>query len=242
MIQKIINKIKKIDEKLSTMRIQELVNTNFINAETERCGNNYGGFFVLSSRKYCNCSAKTVLTFGIGEDLSFSENIKKLFNPQIYAFDPTPKSIKFVKNHWLAKDPDFHFFPIGLSDKNEITEFHLPVNPAYVSGSIQVHEGVRTESINVEMESLLTICSENGISTIDILKMDIEGSEFAVIPNIISEGLVFNELCIETHERYFKDRNKKMLELFTLLIKNGYKFISANGNEYTLIKENLLIE
>jgi hypothetical protein len=79
---------------------------------------------------------------------------------KIYHFQKT------VKNHWLAKDPDFHFFPIGLSDKNEITEFHLPVNPAYVSGSIQVHEGVRTESIKVEMESLLTICSEKGYTLI----------------------------------------------------------------------------
>lgn len=37
----------------------------------------------------------------------------------------------------------------------------------------------------------------------DLLKMDIEGSEFLVLSDILNTGIAFDQLCIETHTRIF---------------------------------------
>ncbi len=164
----------------------------------------------------------------------------KKYNPNIYAFDPTPKAIKYVENHQISKNQNFHFYPFGISDKNEIAKFHLPKNPNYVSGSMEYHKDVNEDFIEVEMKSLETICNNLNITKIDILKLDIEGSEFNVIPNIFNYGIKFDQLCIETHERFFKNGITKKYNLFKLIFNNGYKIISAK-DDYTFIREELFV-
>lgn len=241
LIKKGIHFIKRIDSSIyEKMVIKPLVMKNFQKVQVEQFGNEYGGFFAYSPKVNDQFEIKTVLSFGIGEDLSFSEDIMKKFNPNIFAFDPTPKSISFVKQHLLSKNKKFSFSPIGISDKNETEQFHLPVNPSFVSGSIQVHEKVQTEAIVVQMKNLSTICKELKINKIDILKMDIEGSEFKVIPDILNSGIDFDQLCIETHERYFKNGKKLIKEMLNILFNHGYVAIAKNGVEYTFIKKNLI--
>ena len=57
------------------------------------CGDSYGGFMVALNELQ---NESVVYSFGIGEDLSFSEGIMDTINCSIFAFDPTPKSIKYV--------------------------------------------------------------------------------------------------------------------------------------------------
>lgn len=48
--------------------------------------------------------------------------------------------------------------------------------------------------------------NELGHEEIDIVKMDIEGSEFKVIDDMMNpdlEAIEFQLLCVETHERFF---------------------------------------
>ena len=64
---------------------------------TVRLGNKYGGFNVVDSM-FLELNRKIVVySFGIGEDLSFSEGVLSTFPAEVWAFDPTPKSIKYVE-------------------------------------------------------------------------------------------------------------------------------------------------
>ena len=51
---------------------------------------------------------------------------------------------------------------------------------------------------------------ELGHEKIDILKMDIEGAEFEVIHDIICDGIEFGQLCIEVHDRFFENGDKRL--------------------------------
>lgn len=183
-------------------------------------GNDYGGFYVSPSAEM-----KNVYSFGIGTDISFDLAMIEKYNAQISAFDPTPKSINWVKAQGTINN--FHFYPFGLSDYDGKAEFHLPKNPEYVSGSAFLYDGVQTEAVEVEMKRLSTIMSELNHTSIDVLKMDIEGSEFGVIEDIIKEGIEFEELCIEFHSRFFDDGTKKLKNLIKLLNNNGYLICAA---------------
>ena len=141
------------------------------------CGNDYGGFYISPLP-----DMKNIYSFGIGTDISFDLAIIEKFNVEIFAFDPTPKSIDWIKNKGEIRK--FHFYPIGLSNFDGKAEFHLPKNPEYVSGSAFLYDGVKTEAVSVEMKRLSTIISELKHKFIDVLKLDIEGSEFDVIEDI----------------------------------------------------------
>ena len=111
----------------------------------------------------------------------------------LYAFDPTPKSVSFVKMQSVPVN--FRLYEYGLSDKDETTKFYLPVNDNYVSGSEKLYKGVsETKCISVEMrrfESLMEITG-NSDRHINLIKMDIEGSEFSAIPDILKSGITYD--------------------------------------------------
>lgn len=144
-------------------------------------GSSYGGFGICSSAMRIN---PVVYSFGIGEDASFDLAMIKKYNADIYAFDPTPKSINWVKDN--VNNKKFKFFPYGISDRDQIEKFYLPQKENYVSGSVCQREGLKQDFIEVEMHRLETIMNDMGHTQIDVLKMDIEGSEFYVIPDILS--------------------------------------------------------
>lgn len=207
----------------------------------KRCGNDYGGFDVVPEifDEYKNGRIPVVYSFGIGEDLSFSEAIHKNWNCEIFAFDPTPKSIEYVEKSEIYKSNRFHFYKWGISDKDEMGLFHLPKNEKYVSGSILNHSGLKKETIDVELKRVSTIMKLLGHKEIALLKMDIEGAEFSVVSDILESDIPFWELCIEIHNRFFQNGNALLEEMLHKLNHKGYYIasISENFQEITFIKK-----
>lgn len=82
---------------------------------------------------------------------------------------------------------------------------------------------------------------ELGHHHIDILKMDIEGSEFGVIPQILQSGCEFSQLCVEQHFRFFPDGKKRMRRLVELLNQYGYYITDVldSGEELLFVKKPL---
>ena len=212
-----------------------------IHVSTTELGNSGGSFPVLSDCLQGN-RPLTVFSFGVGEDLSFSEGVLAAAKQaHVYAFDPTPKAIRFVENHPLATDERFSFYPCGISDKDGMEAFYLPKNENYVSGSVVQYDGVSGEKkLLVEMRTLSSILEAVGTvgGYIDILKMDIEGSEFRVIPEILESGCQFDQLCIEVHHRFFPDGKKKVRKLVKDLNEHGYYIaqVLESGQELLFVK------
>jgi hypothetical protein len=132
-------------------------------------GNNYGGFYVCP--EMLQNSGGIVYSAGIGEDISFDKDIMDEFKYcVVFAFDPTPKSINWIKAQNLSEN--FIFTPCGISGKTEEQKLYLATNMAYDdSASIYVHKNVSEDAaIIVRMKSLDDITVENKHQYIDILK------------------------------------------------------------------------
>ena len=56
----------------------------------------------MLSVKSIESTSPLVLSFGIGEDLSFSETVIKELNATVYAYDPTPKAAAYVSGSGLV--------------------------------------------------------------------------------------------------------------------------------------------
>ena len=79
-----------------------------------------------------------------------------------------------------------------------------------------------------------------GHSHIDILKMDIEGSEYKVISNILSEKIPVRQILVEVHHSIYPEFSiEQSREMIESLRKAGYKIfkVSHSRCEYHFIKE-----
>lgn len=228
MIKRIIHRIKK----------------NILNSYTYKknenikwCGNNYGGFFIDNSLVK---SSNVVFSVGVGEDISFDEALVKMGVKRIYLFDPTPKSKQFFED--LQPNDNYIFHNVGISEKNELKKFFLPKNPTYVSGSIFSHKNTNvSDFIEVELKKISTLLAELNLDHLDILKIDIEGSEYEVLQHLMVERIFPQQICVEFHNRYFKNGEILFQETIQSLKKNGYEIsgISKSGEEYLFIRENI---
>lgn len=205
-----------------------------ITITTKRCGDDYGGYEIVP--ELLRGSTPVVYSFGIGEDISFDETLMEKYNAEIWAFDPTPKSINWIKKQTI--DEKFHFYGIGLSKTDGIEAFYLPKNKEYVSGSVWQLDNLEDTTIDVEMKSFKTILGQLKHQKIDVLKMDIEGSEYSVMPDILESGVEIGQICLEMHGYMLKDGKRKNKELIKLMNIYGYKICAVKDNAVvTFIKE-----
>lgn len=210
----------------------------FIDIEEKRekqwYGNGYGGFYVDPTLVP---DQAIVYSFGIGEDISFDKAIISNHGCKVYGFDPTPKSINYVKNNETPES--FYFHPYGIGERTEMVTFHLPKNKDHVSGSVYDHKLVdEHNSVEVLLKEFNEIVSEMGHDHIDVLKMDIEGSEYVVMEGILKSGIPIKQILVETHERFFEDGKEKGKKFFKQLHDHGYRIfaISDTYQEISLVK------
>ena len=199
-------------------------------------GNRYGGFYICP--EFLDKNA-VVYSFGIGEDISFDRAVINNHDCHVFGFDPTPKSIGWINRQKVPGK--FHFYGFGISDKSGFADFYLPKNPEYVSGSIIKQKNVDLmKKVSVEMKSIKDIMNELGHQHIDVLKMDIEGSEYAVIENILDAKISMTQILIEFHSRFIEDGEHKTAQIIAKLKSNGYEIfgISDSFEEISFINKN----
>ena len=201
----------------------------------EEYGSGYGSW-VLSSDLINNNSI--VYSFGIGEDISFDLAIMGKFGLKVNAFDPTPKSIKWIKSLHLSSD--FRLHEYGLADFNGESTFFPPENPKNISHSIIEKAKTKDKAFKVKMRRLETIMQELNHSQIDVLKMDIEGAEYCVIEDIQHTNIRPTQILVEFHHRFPNIGIRKSKLAINKLREMGYNLfsISKNGEEFSFILKN----
>ena len=232
----ISRKIKKWTEPSIRLQIQKLPKQNIL-------GTDYGGYTVPEGLLHQDAIYYSV---GAGEDISLDVEIANRYNPFIYILDPTERAEKHfeqVKNDALKgiKTPLYknYIYPtttqtfqktafrkIGLWIRRDILKFFVPAKQEHVSHSLANLQ--QTEKyVEVPVCSLEELMQEFGHQEIDMLKMDIEGSEFEVIENIVNKKIPVKYICLEYH-RLGEKPIERIQASIDSLINKGYICISAN--------------
>jgi len=199
----------------------------------KRIGGQYGGIAVCLEELPVQ---PIIYSFGVGEDVCFDLEMQRLTNGTIFAYDPTPKAIAYLQT--LSMPKNFIFTPYAVANADKELCFYMPNNSAFVSGSLEPTSNVGGGAITVIGKKVSTLMRINGHQKIDLLKMDIEGSEFVVVEDMLKDGVNCTQLCIETHAWFLKDGKEKMRRMIFRLNECGYKIfaVSDNGGEISLIK------
>jgi len=185
-------------------------------------------------------SKSIIYSVGIGDDISFEISLIRSFGlPVVFGFDPTPTSIS-----WLSRQsvPDeFKLFPYAISDYDGTARLFPHDNPDFVAHSLITREATAAQAVEVQVRTLPTLMAELGHRHIDLLKMDIEGAEYPVIDNLVSQHVEIHQLLVEFHhlDRFTPGmspaRTKDAIEK---LNRAGFKafHITPSGQEYSFIK------
>ena len=223
--------------------------------QLEKLGSTYGGWTIpvtlLNESSICYLA-------GAGEDISFDIELANRFNCHVLIYDPTPKSkihfeevfttsrkrksMTYSNGTYIFKDDTIdrlHFHEIGIWTRNDKIKFFAPKLDEHVSHSISNLQHT-DKYFEARVDRLFNLMRSNGHNHIDILKIDIEGSEFEVIDTIIDDKLDVKILCVEFHqsdEKGIADIQKTI----TKLEHADYRVVSREDWDFTLLKSYLII-
>lgn len=211
-----------------------------------RCGSTFVG------TRYGGCPVylpplnpdSIVYAVGVGEDTSFDEALIKSVGCSVHAIDPTPKSADWIEKRRASGEVDdrLKFYPWALAAEDGTAQFAMPNQPDHVSGSLLNHANVGNRSIEVTCRSVESIARELGHDRVDLLKIDIEGAEYNVVPAILKCGVPIGQILLELHARFIEDGRRRSEELLDAIIDAGYGiFATATaGRHYSLVHESVL--
>jgi len=210
--------------------------------ETERLGSAYGGWVVLPDQLD---ERSVVYSAGVGEDTSFDEALIERFGCRVHAIDPTPKAHAHIDRRRAvgALDERFECLPYALGAGDGHATFRLPANDGHVSGSMEADAaGLGEQTLDVEVRSLASIARELGHERIDLLKVDIEGSEYQLIEGFCREPFPVAQFLFEVHPQLFADGPARTERAVGALCDLGYEVfaVSRLAMEYHLARPDLL--
>jgi hypothetical protein len=80
-----------------------------------------------------------------------------------------------------------------------------------------------------------------GHTRLDVLKLDIEGSEFEAIPDILASGVEIGQLLVEIHYHFHSRSFLAGIDLVRQIKASGMQcvYVSSRGFEFSFVRGNL---
>lgn len=157
-----------------------------------------------------------------------AKRINKKSGGFIYAVEPDPTNFHRLKaNLKLNKITNVNTYLYAMSNKNCISKLHLSnLSNVHTLLPNDVQNQMSGNTINVRTISLPSFVKKIGNSSIDLIRMDIEGCEVEVLDSLVSFVKKNNSkpaVLFEIHSGKYNDKHSLVKQL-KRLIKLGYKF------------------
>jgi len=225
----------------------------------QRLGTVYGGWIILTDVDLNEDSV--VYSGGVGEDISFDLLLHNKYKSNIVLIDPTSRAVKHyeqikqfyetgipkftgdIQKDYMTKirglNPDFSkisYLARGLWSSTDSLKFYKPVNEQYVSSTL-IEKMYSDNYTIVPVDTIKNIMSELGHTRIDLLKLDIEGSEIAVLNKMLDDKIYPRYICVEFDLKLKNvDYNMNTEILVHRLESEGYALKVNEGHNCLFVK------
>ena len=198
-----------------------------------RFGRNFDGGYLVCSEALQKI--ENLITLGVGDDISFEIDIeKKCSLKKVHLYDFTVNHLLFIRIiiKYIRRIITFRTKINNLiySTKNYINfiKFKKKINVNLFK--MKVVKDVK-EKIDINLEQILArVESKN-----NLLKIDIEGSEYEIIDDILINSQKIDMLIIEFH--WINNKNQIFIESIQKL-KTKFDIVHIHPNNYRPKKEN----
>jgi FkbM family methyltransferase len=195
--------------------------------------------------------------FDVGANNGSSSVPLAMANPTylVFAFEPTPEMIEVIKSKIVGLE-NYVIVPKAVSDYNGTAEFNVAGNWDWGCSSLlkfsrksQTDWPGRTDfhvtyKLNVDVIRLDTFIEENGITKIDHLHIDTQGSDLNVMKglgeylHIVTEG----KLEAGTSDDVLYEGQNKLNDCIKFLLLNGFKVVDVNSNDVFCHEVNVVFK
>lgn len=175
-------------------------------------------------------SKSFVISAGAGHDISFELGLIDLTGCKMVLLDPSPTGCKTVAKIQLPTEMTFE--PTALSARKGQITMAKPSN--LLEGSWRF--AVDGEGDVMPCTSIKEIMERYSVSSVDLLKIDIEGFEYQVIQDAIQKKIPIRQICVEIHQgkKFGKTRRNRWLLIY-YLYRSGYRLIHYEGWDHTFL-------
>lgn len=210
----------------------------------ERLGTRYGGWWVDTQAMG---PQPLLIDCGLGEDISFpTAFLQRFAGARVIGVDPNPRSLAYCRLHC----------PSGMeilanafwTTAGETIVFHLPRSQDNlpkgadgVSGSLDpsheyVEGGERIETHTVDLDTLL---SRTGRTECDVLKLDVEGAEYALLEALVASGRIqtARQVLIEFHHGATRHTLEDTRRIVDSLAAAGFRLMHTESRNYIFRRE-----
>jgi FkbM family methyltransferase len=158
---------------------------------------------------------------GAGEDISFDTELKVRYDARVYIFDPMPEGINhfrklnecvrigesltihdkmpFTYRITAEQLAEITFIEVGVWKEEGTLRFYEPTREGYASHSVYLFKE-SGRYIEAPADRLSSLMKKLGHSAIDLVKLEIEGAEYAVIDTILEDKLDVKLILVEFDE------------------------------------------
>lgn len=207
------------------------------NCELITLGSKYGR--KTYAKDYLSILNPTLISAGVGEDMSFDLEFQVLNGAQIILVDPTPTAIKHfedVKKRGGAKREDTYtknsrqkpenyslekvnfskifYVPKAVWKTLTSISFFQPLDQkrdgSFSINSIHSFYQKSNPSIEVETTTILTIVDSFKIQSVDVLKLDVEGAALETLIACFQAQIFPKQILLEVDELHFPCAKSKL--------------------------------
>jgi len=198
-----------------------------------RLGRNFdGGYLVCGDAlKYC----ENLITLGVGDDISFEKDFDKKNKPQnIFLYDYTIDNKLFLKiilkyfRRLITLRTKVENFLYSITNYINYIRFIRQKNVSLFK--LRVVKKI-TKNFDIDLKKIFKKINSNK----NLLKIDIEGSEYEIIDDIIRNYAKINILIIEFH---WINKNSKLFINSVNKLKKKFDIVHLHANNYRPLKDN----
>jgi FkbM family methyltransferase len=173
-------------------------------------------------------SDAVIYSGGVGEDITFEQELIRRFGVKIHIFDPAPVAARTIS---MANNDSLLFSPFGLAASNA-AKFSIGGG---TDGSTWLKAG---GSETLPCTSLAREMEKNGHHAIDLLKIDIEGFEYEVLESCLAEHIPIRQLCVEFHDFFPEIPKAKTKNMIRTLESHGFDLIHRHRHDHTFLRRD----
>jgi FkbM family methyltransferase len=177
-----------------------------------------------------------VWSFGVGDDVAWELALIARFRCRVRAFDPTPAARAWLATQTLPAELAVE--PVGLAAFDGEQSFAPPRRPGGVNYRPIESAGAPAGAVRAPVRRLATLAREHGVTRLDVLKLDIEGGEHAVLDDLLATGPLPAQLLVEFHHGQHGIPFARTAASIAALRSRGYRVlhVSRRGLELSFLR------